>query len=99
MPKGLVMITSSFMLPSATRGKHTHVRFKNLTKKKKKTLTNPALDLDLFKQRVPALGVRSVSMSMSMSIMESTELKKFLPMPDMGENKLWKPWKGLCNIE
>lgn len=39
---------------------------------------------------VPSLG----GVSASMSIMEPIELKKFLPMPVMGENKLWKLWKG-----
>lgn len=34
-----------------------------------------------------------------MSIMEPIELKKFLLMPDIGENKFWKPWKGSRNRE
>lgn len=42
LPKGLVMITSSFTLPSATGCKRTHIWFKNLNKKN--PLTNPALE-------------------------------------------------------
>lgn len=48
------------------------------------------LPLSLGGKNVPSLGTASLSMS----IMEPMELKKFLLIPIMGENKFWKPWKG-----
>lgn len=92
LPKGLVMTTSSFTLPSVAK------------KKRRSAVSRKPQQIQLCRPgqssgtEAPSLGTTSVSRSMSMPIMESMELKKLLLMPDMGANKFWKPWKGLWNM-